>query len=217
VRAPLAGVTYFGFCDPSGGSNDAMTLAITHREGETVVLDCIAERKAPFSPDSVVAEFAAVLREYHIGSGSGSLRGDRYAGEWPRERFAVQGVDYLPAEMNRSELYLAFLPVLNSGRLDLLDNPRMVAQFVGLERPTARSGKDSVDHPPGAHDDVSNAVAGAVSLAAAVEINVPIVAPVLIGLPQARYFPESNVYTGMSGLYGAIADNRKAGFSIRRF
>ena len=213
VRAPLADVTYFGFCDPSGGSNDAMTLALAHREGETVVLDCIAERKAPFSPDSVVAEFAAVLREYRVAT----IKGDRYAGEWPRERFAVHGVDYLPAEMNRSELYLAFLPVLNSGRLDLLDNPRMVAQFVGLERRTARSGKDLVDHPPGAHDDVSNAVAGAVSLAAAVEINVPIVAPVLIGLPQARYFPESSVYTGLGGMYGAIADNRKAGFSIRRF
>jgi hypothetical protein len=29
-----------------------------------------------------------------------------------------------------------------------------------LERSTRSGGRDSVDHPPGAHDDVSNAVAG---------------------------------------------------------
>jgi hypothetical protein len=30
----------------------------------------------------------------------------------------------------------------------------------GLERRTARSGKDSIDHGPGGHDDVANVVAG---------------------------------------------------------
>jgi hypothetical protein len=161
VRPPLPDVTYFGFTDPSGGSADSMTMAIAHREGDAVVLDYVGERKAPFAPDSVVVEFAAVFAEYRIST----IRGDRYAGEWPRERFAVHGINYMPAEMNRSELYLAFLPLLNSGRLDLLDNPRMATQFVGLERRTARSGKDSVDHAPGAHDDVANAVAGVISLA----------------------------------------------------
>ena len=51
VRAPLQGVPYFGFVDPSGGSNNSMTMSVAHREGERLVLDCIAERKAPFSPD----------------------------------------------------------------------------------------------------------------------------------------------------------------------
>jgi hypothetical protein len=92
-------------------------------------------------------------------------RGGRsIAGEWPRERFQVHGIRYEPAELNRSELYLAFLPILNSGRLELLDHPRMVSQFCGLERRTARSGKDTVDHAPGAHDDLANAVAGVASL-----------------------------------------------------
>ena len=142
-----------------------MTMCVAHREGAKVIVDCIGERRAPFSPDSVVTEFAAVFKAYRVAK----ITGDRYAGEWPREAFRKQGITYEPAEMNRSELYLAFLPVLNSGRLDLLDNPRMVNQFVGLERRVARSGRDSVDHAPGAgsHDDVSNAVAGAVSLASA--------------------------------------------------
>jgi hypothetical protein len=36
---------------------------------------------------------------------------------------------------------------------------------VSLERRTARGGRDTIDHPPGGHDDVANAVAGACTLA----------------------------------------------------
>jgi hypothetical protein len=163
TRAPLLNVSYSAFVDPSGGSNDAMTVAIAHREGEKVVLDCALERRAPFSPDSVVEELAATLKSYRIST----VVGDRYAGEWPRERFQVHGVRYEPSELNRSELYLAFLPFVNSGRVELLDSPRMVTQFVGLERRTSRAGKDSVDHAPGAHDDIANAVAGVIAMSSA--------------------------------------------------
>ena len=43
---------------------------------------------------------------------------------------------------------------------------RLVNQLCGLERRTARSGKDSIDHGPGGHDDLANAVAGAADLVA---------------------------------------------------
>jgi len=43
----------------------------------------------------------------------------------------------------------------------LLDHPKLIAQLSGLERRTARSGRDSIDHAPGAHDDVANSCAGA--------------------------------------------------------
>jgi hypothetical protein len=39
-----------------------------------------------------------------------------------------------------------------------------VAQLVGLERRTARGGRDSIGHAPGAHDDLVNCVAGVVAL-----------------------------------------------------
>jgi hypothetical protein len=161
VRAPLDGVTYFAFCDPSGGSSDSMTMALAHCEGDRAVLDAILERMAPFSPDSVVGEFADLLKAYGVNT----VRGDRYAGAWPRERFAAHGIAYEPADLNRSELYLAFLPILNSGRVDLLDNERMVSQFAGLERRTSRSGRDTVDHGVGSHDDISNAAAGVLVMA----------------------------------------------------
>jgi hypothetical protein len=59
------------------------------------------------------------------------------------------------------------LPLLNGGRIELLDNPRLISQLCALERRTARGGRDSIDHPPGAHDDVANAIAGVASLLAA--------------------------------------------------
>ncbi len=84
-----------------------------------------------------------------------------YAGEWPRERFRVHSIEYRPAERPKAEIYRDFLPILNSRRADLLDHMRLVNQICGLERRTARGGRDSIDHAPGAHDDLANAVAGA--------------------------------------------------------
>ena len=44
----------------------------------------------------------------------------------------------------------------------LRDLPRAIAQLVSLERRTARGGRDSIDHAPGTHDDLANAIAGLV-------------------------------------------------------
>jgi hypothetical protein len=49
--------------------------------------------------------------------------------------------------------------------LDLLYEPRLLAQRCGLERRTARGGRDSIDHAPGGHNDVA-AVAGVAAAAA---------------------------------------------------
>jgi hypothetical protein len=156
----ISGKQYFAFTDPSGGSSDSFTLAIAHAEDDgTVVLDLVRETVPPFSPDAVITEDAAVLKK---GYGLSEVEGDRYAGEFPRELFAKCGVHYKVAERTRSELYLELLPGLMSGRVRLLDNKRLIAQLSGLERRTARAGKDSIDHGPGAHDDVANAAAGAI-------------------------------------------------------
>jgi hypothetical protein len=42
----------------------------------------------------------------------------------------------------------------------LLDHPKAIQQLLGLERRTARGGRDSIDHSPGAHYDLANALAG---------------------------------------------------------
>jgi hypothetical protein len=60
-------------------------------------------------------------------------------------------------------LYKELLPLITSARVALLDHPRLKAQLVGLERRTARGGKDSIDHVPGGRDDVANVAAGALT------------------------------------------------------
>jgi hypothetical protein len=155
-RQPNAAFRYFGFCDPSGGSADAMTLAVAHKEGTAAVLDLVREAKPPFSPEGVVKEFADTLRRYRVTK----VFGDRWGGDFVREAFRKQGIAYEASERTKSELYGELLPLVNSRVCDLLDHPQMVSQLVGLERRTGRSGKDSIDHFPGGHDDIANAVAG---------------------------------------------------------
>jgi hypothetical protein len=160
---PVARTTYSAFTDPSGGSSDAFTLAIAHSEDAGGILDCIREVRPPFSPEAVVAEFAETLKSYSLYE----VTGDRYAGEWPRERFRERGINYNTSERTKSDIYRELLPLLNSGKVELLDNPRLLSQLCGLERRTARGGRDSIDHGPGAHDDVVNAAAGALVAVAA--------------------------------------------------
>lgn len=163
---PVHGVEYTAFVDPSGGARDSFTLAIGHseeRDGRRVaVVDCLRERKAPFSPEDVTTEFSKVLARYDIRS----IEGDRYAGQWPSEAFGRHGIEYEPAGKTKSDLYRDALALLNGQRVELPDHDRLVTQLVGLERRTARGGRDSIDHGPGGRDDLANVVAGlAVGLA----------------------------------------------------
>lgn len=151
--------SYTAFVDPSGGSRDSMTLAVAHVDPETRcgVLDAVREVTPPFSPESVVLDFAALLTTYRVTS----VTGDRYGGEWPRERFREAGIAYELSPRAKSDIYRDLLPLINSSRVALLDHPKLLTQLANLERRTARGGRDSVDHAPGAHDDVINAAAGA--------------------------------------------------------
>lgn len=161
-RSPIPDVTYSAFVDPSGGSAEAMTLAVGHSEDGVVIIDCIRESRAPFNPDNVVAEFAQLLKSYQITA----VQGDRYGGTWVRDRFREYNISYENAAKPKSDLYQDLLPAINSHKVDLLDNDRLFAQLCSLERRTVRGGRDSIDHPKDAHDDVANAVAGVVSMLA---------------------------------------------------
>jgi hypothetical protein len=159
---PVSGVSYVAFVDPSGGSAASMTLGIAHRgQDGHVVLDAVRERRPPFSPESVATEFAALLKSYGVHK----VTGDRHGGEWLRERFAVHGIQYEIAEKPKSDIYRSFLPLLNDGRAELLDVPHLISQLIGLERTVSKSGKELIGPAPNVHDDVANAVAGALVLA----------------------------------------------------
>jgi hypothetical protein len=165
VLAPVAGMQYKGFADPSGGSGqDSFAVAVAHKgEAGQVVLDFITEKRPPFSPETIVGEFAEVLRGYGISR----ISGDLYAGSWPAEAFAKHGITYEAAKKPASELYLELLPVLSSGRVELLDDQRLIGQLAGLERRTRAGGRDLVSHFRGRHDDLANVLAGVASLVGA--------------------------------------------------
>lgn len=159
-RGYVAGKRYVGFADPAGGSGaDSMVLTIAHGEGNVAVLDLIREVRPPFSPEAVCQDFAETLREYSIHK----ISGDAYAGTWPAEGFARHGIVYEPNAEPKSRIYERLLPMLNSGRVRLLDNERLKRQLVALERRTSRGSKDSIDHRIGGRDDVCNAAAGSLT------------------------------------------------------
>jgi hypothetical protein len=160
--APSAHYHYHAFTDPSGGSSDSFTLCIAHKQGEQVVIDAVREVRPPFSPEATINEFTILLRSYRVTK----VTGDKYAGEFPRELFRRRGVTYWTSEKSKSDLYRDVLPALNSGRILLPRNERLISQLTGLERRTTRAGRDSIDHSPGGHDDLANAVAGAFDVVA---------------------------------------------------
>ena len=132
VRPPLDGLTYHAFADPASGSGgDAFTLSIAHREqhngSERIVIDLIFEKRPKFNPSEVIEEIAALLRTYRLKA----VTGDKYAAGFVIEAFRNQKIDYRHGRLDRSEVYLGFLPLVTAGQLMMLDHPRALAQFAG--------------------------------------------------------------------------------------
>jgi len=170
---PTTDIGYQAFVDPSGGRADAFTLAIGHyhRDGRAII-DCIRAWIPPFSPEAVVGEAKAVLATYRVSR----VTGDRYAGEWPREAFSKHGIVYEEAALTKSELYVNLIPALTSTQVELPEDRMLLKELRQLERRRGRTGRDTIDHPAGAHDDLANAVAGLVYLLRQ-QAAVPLVAP----------------------------------------
>jgi hypothetical protein len=163
ARPPVEGEAYFAFADPSGGVSDAFSCAVAHREASgAVVLDALHEVVAPFDPSQATAAVAKLLKAYSITK----VVADKYAAQWPVSEFSRNDITLEHSERDRSAIYADFLPLLTSGRARLLDSPRLVGQFANLQRKVSPMGRDRIDHPAGAHDDLSNAAAGALVLAA---------------------------------------------------
>src|SRR5439155_12029159 len=146
------------FVDVAGGSGtDSLAACLAFEQGGKAIVARLLERRPPFSPEDAVAEVAELAREWHVTE----VIGDAYAGDWPAEVFRRHGLTYRRADRVKSDLYLAFLPMVNSGKVELLDDPRSLRQLAVLERRTTRSGKPLVDHPPRGNDDLANVIAGA--------------------------------------------------------
>jgi hypothetical protein len=173
---------YVAFCDPSGGSHDAMTLGIAHAERgdrtDYAVLDQVLIVQPPFEPEDVVKNFCALLQRFNIRF----VTGDRYGGEWVASMFKKWGIRYEPSELDKSAIYTESLPLFAQKRVELLDIRKLSTELRLLERSPRAGGRgDSVDHPPRAHDDAANAAIGALRLAS---LKSPMIAGQRLSRPQ---------------------------------
>ena len=151
---------YFLFIDSSGNREDSFCCAIAHKDGNKIVVDVVREWRPPFSIDGVVDEICALAKSYHISKATG----DRYAGDVIADLFRKRSLPYDFTEYNKSDFYHDLLPLLNTRAIVLPRHERLIAQIIGLERRVGSSGRDTINHAPGAHDDIVNAVAGAVKM-----------------------------------------------------
>ena len=152
-----AGHRYIAFHDPASGGKDKFAIAVAHLEGKTIVLDFIREQPA-VNTEAIVAEYSNVLKSY----GLNAVTGDRVGGTWVKEAYLRHGINCTVTDETKSSLYLQFLPLLNAGSVELLDNRKLIAQICSLERTVARgSGRETVDAPGGVSEDLANVCAGA--------------------------------------------------------
>ena len=165
ARAPAPHTRYFAFVDPSSGRGDSFTMTVSHQDDGKCVIDHLYEKASPFNVDVAIAEIVAILKEYRISQ----VTGDKYAIGFVEQAFRKEGVRYNTSEMDKSQIYLAALPLFSTSRAVLLDNKRLIFQLSSLERRSSPLGKDSVSHPErkNARDDLANACCGALSLASA--------------------------------------------------
>jgi hypothetical protein len=177
---PRGSVAYSCFVDPASGSEggDSYVIAIAHKDSDQVIIDALRETIPPFSPAAVVSQIAVPLcKAYRVTK----VWGDNYAGEFAKEPFRKAGIFYDLWKQHKSEIYRdPMLPLINSKRITLPRNDRLINQACTLERSVKRSGRDEITHPTHGRDDVINAAAGAAAVvlrAALVEQDVPFVLP----------------------------------------
>jgi len=155
---PPVGLSYVAFTDASGGvGRDAYTVAVGHQDGERFIIDVVRGTGAgKFDPAEVTRQYAALLKEYGIGS----VTGDYYGAEWVAGAWRDAGVTYNRAGLPKSQIYLECIPLFTRGLVRMPDHARLLREFRLLERQTHRGGRDTVDHPRGGHDDHCNVVCG---------------------------------------------------------
>ncbi len=160
---------YFAFCDPSEGvhkGGDSMTFCIAHKEFEEdtetrlCVLDYLMEARPPFDNKAVIQEMAMICKQYNVYQ----ITQDRHAIGWIAADLEAHDIQVEASDKTKSDIYEYFAVLMNKEEVELLDNPRLKSQLVGLQRMLKSGGLVKIDHYRGGHDDCINAAAGALVL-----------------------------------------------------
>jgi hypothetical protein len=188
---PQKGVAYQTFVDASAGRHDAFTIAICHRDGEKIIADLVRGRRPPFDPATVATEYAALAKEYNCHV----VTGDNYAPGWVAGAFQAAGCEYRRSPLTRSELYIEGLPLWSRGLVSIPDHQSLIRELRLLERRTARSGKDTIDHGVSGSDDYANSLFGCLFLCRSrPEVNTQPINLIHIPVPDAISAPHLGGY-----------------------
>jgi hypothetical protein len=154
------GVTYFAFYDAAQGvskTGDSFTAACVHRDRDgCYIVDWVYEARPIFSVAKVCRDIAALCRPYHVKD----IMADNHSFGFAATEFArnrLRATD--PCELPKSDLYRECFPLFGAGKIQLIDEPRMLGQWLTLERRVLPGGGERIDHPVGRghHDDIVNA------------------------------------------------------------
>ena len=138
---PNNSVRYSAFFAVPGSTSEKPALAIAHLSlDNTAILDFLEEFPANQDLNISIEAASRILNFYSLSK----IDGDHFAGVWPREYFSKHGVIYEPIKLTQPEVYRDFMPMLTSGEVELLDNPKLIQQFNALERSVTKVGRDSV-------------------------------------------------------------------------
>ena len=159
-------------CDPMLGGADEFAVAGVHVNGQQVEQVCSEAFKAPkdrpMDMRATIRAIAALCRRYDVRE----IYGDRTGGALIVQSFAEEGITYRhpyitrarqEVYVTRSIAYQESAVLFRAGRIRILDDATTIRQLKNLEQ-----HGDKVDHPagPGYHDDRSNALCLATTMAA---------------------------------------------------
>jgi hypothetical protein len=139
-----------------GGGRDSYAIAIGRLEGEKVIVEVVRSRAPKFNPEDVTAQYAELLKTYHVFE----VTGDKFSGDFASSLFEKSGINYQRAEKSKSELYVEGEGAFNAGLVDIPNKEPLVSQLKSLVRKARSGGRDSVDMDGGAPEDEANVVAG---------------------------------------------------------
>jgi len=169
VTGPDGRHKYVAFIDSAGGARstgDSYTLAIAHREADgRVIVDLVQETKPPFDVVEVTKRYAEIVRRFGVWY----VTSDNYASEFLTVAWREHGrMKVEKSPLSASELYLDLQQRLQSGLVELCEHETLKLQLQQLRVFREQGGRTRVDHVAygSSHDDVSNACAGAVFVAA---------------------------------------------------
>lgn len=157
---------YFGFIRPSSLTpassaqfDDEWVAGVAHTEEDIVIIDAIKGLSsevngARITPDRALDESIQLFRSYGVRE----VEFDKFSGHL-EPTLKSRSFSAAASKLTKSELFLALIEFLNSGKVELLDDSVSTAQLKGLQRFRSGTGRDQIKTAV-SHDERAQVIAG---------------------------------------------------------